>query len=87
MALYCSPDYQTNFKSIGRLVQGKKFNIDFQHGSHLGFSIRTILDTFALQVISILPMKFHVNRPFGSGDKFQNRFSAQLLGRPSWISD
>ena len=27
MALYRSPDYQTGFKSIGLLVQEKKFNI------------------------------------------------------------
>ena len=30
MALYCSPDYQTNFESVGLLVQEKKLNIDFQ---------------------------------------------------------
>ena len=39
MALYRSPDYQTN-KSIGFLVQEKKFNIDFEddrHEGHLGF--------------------------------------------------
>ena len=35
MALYCLPDYQTNFKSFGLLVQEKKFNIDFQDGGHL----------------------------------------------------
>ena len=40
MALYRSPDYQASFKSIGLLVQEKKFNIDFQddsYGGHLGF--------------------------------------------------
>ena len=48
MALYCSPDYQTSFGSIGLPVQ-EKFNIDFQdgdHGGHLGFKIRTILAIF-----------------------------------------
>ena len=40
-----------------------------------------------LQATSILPMKFRVNCPFGSGEKVQNRFSTWLLGRPSWISD
>ena len=43
MALYCSPDYQTSFESVGLSVQEKKFNIDFQDGSHLGFPIRIIL--------------------------------------------
>ena len=51
MALYRSPDYQT--ESIGLLVQEKKFNIDF-----LGFPIRMILVTVDIQVTSILPMKF-----------------------------
>ena len=45
------------FESIGLSVQ-EKFNIDFQDGGHLGFPIRMILDTFDLQVTSILPMKF-----------------------------
>ena len=55
MALYHSPDYQTNFESVGLSVQEKKFNIDFQD---LGFPIRKILATFDLQVTLILPMKF-----------------------------
>ena len=46
------------FKSIGLLVQEKKFNIDFQDGGHLGFPIRTILATADLQVLLILPMNF-----------------------------
>ena len=68
MALYISPDYQTNFKSIGLLVQ-EKFNIDFQDGCHLGFPIRMILAIFDIQValIHVLLMKFRVNWPFGSG--------------------
>ena len=57
MALYHSPDYQTSL-SVGFLAEEKKFNIDFQDGSHLGFPIRTILATFDLQVTSILPKKF-----------------------------
>ena len=44
-----------------------QFNTDFQDGSHLGFRIRMILAIFDLQVTSILPMKFRVNWPFGSG--------------------
>ena len=38
MALYCSPDYQPSFKSVGLSVQDK-FNIDFQGGICLGFPI------------------------------------------------
>ena len=90
MALYCSSDYQTSFKPTGLLVQEMRFNIDFQngcHGSHLGYPIRTILAAFDLQVTSIFLMKFRVNWPFGSEEKFQNRFSTWLLGQPSWISD
>ena len=67
MALYHSPDYQTISKSVGLLVQEKKFNIDFQDRGHLGFPIRMILATSALQVTSILPKKFLVSWPFGSG--------------------
>ena len=39
MTLYHSPEYQTSLS--GLLVQ-EKFNIDFQDGGHLGFSIRMI---------------------------------------------
>ena len=52
MALYQSSDYQTSFESIGLSAQ-KKFNIDFQagsHGGHLGFTIRTILAILDLRV-------------------------------------
>ena len=66
-ALYHSSDYQTSSESIGLSAQEKKFNIDFQDGGHLGFPIRMILATCYLQVTSILPMKFQVNWPFGSG--------------------
>ena len=65
MVLYRSPDYQTSFESVGLLVQ--KFNIDFQDVGQLGFPIGTILATLDLQVILILPMKFQVIWPFGSG--------------------
>ena len=66
MALYCSPDYQTSFKSIG-LSFPKKFNTDYQDGSHLGFRIRITLATFDLRVTLTLPMMCQVNWPFGSG--------------------
>ena len=73
MALHRSPDYQRSSLAFW-------FNIDFQDGSYVGFPIRMILATFDLQVKSILPMKFQVNCPFGSGEKVQNRFSIGLLG-------
>ena len=66
-----------SFESTGLSVQEKKPKIDFQnghHGSHLGFLIRTILAIFDLQVKPILPTKFRVNWPFGSGGA-KNRFS------------
>ena len=67
MALYRLPDYQISSEAIDLLIQEKKFNIDFQDSGHLGFSIKMILATSDLQVTSILPMKFGVNWPFGSG--------------------
>ena len=90
MALYLSPDYQTSFESTAFSVQEKKFNIDLQdgvNGGYLGFPIRSVLTAFDLQIISILPMKFCVNWPFGSGDKIQNRFLTWRIWRPSRISD
>ena len=36
MALYRSPDYQTNFELIGLSVQ--EFDTDFLDGGHLGFT-------------------------------------------------
>ena len=53
-----------SFKSVGLLVQEKKWKIDFQDGSpgsHFGFPIRTILAIFHLQVTLMLPTKFQVN--------------------------
>ena len=67
-----------------------KRKIDFQDGSHgcnLGFLIGTILATFDLQVTQMLPPKFRVNWPFGSGEEAKNRFSRWPLPLPSWISD
>ena len=45
-----------------------------------------ILAIFDLQVTPMLPSKFGVNWPFGSGEA-KNRFSRWLPWRPSWISD
>ena len=67
MALYRSPDYQTCFESTDLSVLEKNLNINFQDGGHLGFPIRMILAAFDLQVTLILPMKFQVSWPFGSG--------------------
>ena len=65
----------------------RKRKIDFQdgrHGGHLRFTIGTISAIFDLQVTSMLPSKFGVNWPFGSGEEVKNRFSR----RPPWrISD
>ena len=50
----------------------------------LDFAISMILATFDLQVTMMLPTKFGVNWPFGSGEEAKNRFSRW---RPSRISD
>ena len=79
--------FLASLESIGLLVQEKKRKIDFQddcHGSQLGFLIGTILAIFDLQVTPMLPSKFGVNWPFGSGEEAKNIFSRW---RPSWISD
>ena len=60
---------------------------DGRQGGHLGFPIGTILATFDLQVTLMLPSKFGVNWPFGSGEEAKNRFSRWRPWRPSWISD
>ena len=79
-----------SLESTGLSVQEKKRKIDFQdggHGGHLGFLIGTILAIFDLQVTLIVPSKFGVNWPFGSGEEAKNRFSRWQPWRPSWISD
>ena len=70
--------------STGLLVQEKKRKIDFQDGGHLGFPICTILAIFDIQDTPMLPSKFGVKWPFGSGEEEKNRFSRWRL---SWISD
>ena len=75
--------------SIGFWVQEKR-KIDFQdgcHGGHLGFPIGMILAIFDLQVTLMLPSKFGVKWPFGSGKEAKNRFSRWLPWQPSWISN
>ena len=61
--------FLASLESIGLSVQEKKRKIAFQdggHGGHLGFP-STILSIFYLQVTPMLPSKFGVNWPFGSG--------------------
>ena len=80
------PNASYRFKSFGLLVQEKKRKIDFQdggHGGNPGFLIGMILAIFDLQITPMLPTKFQVNWPFGSGEA-KNRFSRWW---PSWISD
>ena len=78
--------FLASLESIGLSVQEKKQKIDFQDGGHLGFLIGTIVATFDLQVTLMLPSKFGVNWPFGSGEEAKNIFSRWLPWRPSWIS-
>ena len=42
---------------------------------------------FYVQVIPMLPSKFGVNWPFGSGEEAKNSFSRWLPWWPSWISN
>ena len=72
--MYKSHCFLPSFKSIGLSVQ-KKQKLDFQDGDHLGFLIGTILANFDLQVTPMLPIKFHVNWPFSSGEEAKKRFS------------
>ena len=50
-------------------------------------NFRMILAIFDLQVTQMLPSKFGVNWPYGSGKEAKNRFSRWLPWRPSWISN
>ena len=76
--------FLASLEAIGLSIQEKKRKIDFKDGGHLGFRIGTILAIFYLQVTPMLPSKFGVNWPFGSGEEAKNTFSRW---RPSWISD
>ena len=50
-----SPETDNCPSWTGPLVQEKNLRIDFQDGSHLRLSIRTIVATFNLQITKILP--------------------------------
>ena len=72
------------------MIQEKRQTIDFQdggRGSHLGFPIERILAIFDLQVTLLLPTKFQVNWPLGSGEEEKNRFSRWWPRQPSWMSN
>ena len=56
-------------------------------GGHLGFPIGMIITCFYLQVTPMLPTKFQVNWPFGSGEDAKKRFSRWQLWQPPWISN
>ena len=45
-----------------------------------------ILDIFDLQVTPMLPTKFRVNWPFGSGVEAKNRFSRSWISDPNYFS-
>ena len=80
--IYKSPD--ASYQVLSQLAFG--FRRRSENGGHLGFGfpIGMILAIFNLQVTPMLPTKFRVNWPFGSGEEAKNRFSRW---RPSWISD
>ena len=89
--IYKSPQcFLLSFESTGLSVQEKKQKIDFQDGSHggyLGVPIKTVYANFDLQVTLMLPTKFRVSWPLGSGEEAKNRFSRWQSWQPSWISD
>ena len=63
--LYSPQCFLPCLESICFWVWEKKQKID---GGHLGFPIGTILAIFDLQVTPMLPSKFGINWPFGSGE-------------------
>ena len=73
--LQVTPMIPTSFKSIGLLVQEKKRKLDFQDGHHRTSWISNQKDFsfFDLQVTLMLPSKFQVNWPFGSGEEVNKR--------------
>ena len=76
LLIYKSPwCFLASLESTGLSVQEKMQKIDFHDGGHLAFPIGTIWAIFDLQVILMLPSKFRVNWPFGSGEEAKNRFS------------
>ena len=84
--IYKSPRcFLASLEAIGLSVQKKKRKIDFQdgsHGGHLGFPISTILAIFDLHFTLMLPSKFGVNWPFGSGEEANKRTMMVLYRSP-----
>ena len=70
-----------SFQSINLSVQEKK---RWQSWQPFWISDGTSLAICDLKVALILPTKFQVDEPFGSGEAFQNRFPRW---RPFWISN
>ena len=77
---YFLPSFESNSLS----VKEKLFKTDFQDDGHGGD--RNEFSYFSSKVIPILPIKFQVSWPFGSGE-VQNRFAGWRPWRPSWVSD
>ena len=75
-------------KSVDLSVQEKKLKIDFQDGGHygyFGFSIKTIISIFVLQIAPKIPTKFQVHWPFGGVEEAQTVcFSRWRPSRLSW---
>ena len=79
----------TNFQLIFPFKKKTQKKTDFEdgrQGSHLLFLIGMILAIFELQITPMLPTKFRVNWPIGSGEEVKRRFS-RWPPWPSWISD
>ena len=53
----------------------------------LDFQSERFLSSFDLQVTPMLPTKFRVNWPFGSGEEAAIGFSRWPPWRPTWIFD
>ena len=78
MALYRSPDYQiSGIFGSGAEVQNRlprqQLSIS-KLGGHLKIWIGTILALNDLHFSPMLPVKFQVHWPFGSGEEAKNRF-------------
>ena len=81
-----------SYELFGPSVQEKKRKINSQHGRWVAataaiLDFRTTLAIFDVQVTPMLPTKFQVNWPFGSGEEAKNRFSRWPPRRPTSISD
>ena len=73
--------------TFGFRRRSEKYIFKIAADGHLGFTIGMILAIFYLQVTQMLPTKFWVNWPFGSGEEAKNRFSRWLPWRTSWFYD